>query len=151
MHHSRGLIVGFVEAIKTGFKKTFVYQGRASLAEFWWFQLFHALSLIGLFILSAMIIFLLAPGRDNPNSVNPIVVLMVSILFLYALGMLLPSLSLAVRRLHDSDKSGAFLLLIFVPFGGLVLLVLYCLSGTRGPNKHGDDPLRPETTAALVF
>jgi uncharacterized membrane protein YhaH (DUF805 family) len=143
--------MGFGEAIKTGFKKTFVYHGRASLSEFWWFQLFHILSLVALFFVLCLVLFLTGPGRDTAASFNPIAALFGVIFCLYMLGMLLPLLSLAVRRLHDSDKSGAFLLLVFVPLGGFVLLIFYCLSGTQGPNKHGDDPLRPGATAARVF
>jgi uncharacterized membrane protein YhaH (DUF805 family) len=45
-----------------------------------------------------------------------------------------------VRRLHDSDKSGWWLLLTLIPVGGLVLFIFYLLDGTRGPNRHGADP-----------
>ncbi len=142
--------MGFGEAITTGFKKTFVYQGRASLSEFWWFQLFHVVSVVALFFLFCLVLFLTGPGTDH-KSISPVAGLMGMVLFLYVFGMLLPLVSVAVRRLHDSDKTGVLLLIAFVPFGGLVLLAFYCLSGTRGPNKYGNDPLRPETTAAQVF
>ena len=142
--------MGFGEAITSGFKKTFVYQGRASLSEFWWFQLFHILALVGLFLLFCIVLFLTGPSQDHA-SVSPVAGLMGMILFLYVFGMFLPLLSLAVRRLHDSDKSGFLLLISFIPLGGFVLLIFYCLSGTNGPNKYGDDPLRPGARAALVF
>lgn len=57
------------------------------------------------------------------------------------LATFLPSVAVGVRRLHDTDKSGWFMLLGLIPFvGGLILLVLFCLDGTRGPNRFGEDP-----------
>ena len=52
---------------------------------------------------------------------------------------LVPALSLNVRRLHDQNKTGWWVLLIFVPFGSIVLLVLMCLAGTPGANQYGYD------------
>jgi uncharacterized membrane protein YhaH (DUF805 family) len=59
---------------------------------------------------------------------------LVSLVFL--LVFLLPALAVAVRRLHDCDRSGWFYLLAFVPFGGLVLLVFFAQEGTPGPNRY---------------
>jgi len=139
----QGQAMGFGEAIQSGFKKTFVYQGRASRSEFWWFQLFSALSCIVLGIVFVIAVGATSNGQSGDQNANPVAAVLVLLFFLYLIGMVFPHLSLAIRRLHDSDKSGAFILLTFVPFGGLVLLVFYCLAGTRGPNKFGDDPKRP--------
>lgn len=63
------------------------------------------------------------------------------LLVLYGLLVFIPSLAVVIRRLHDQDKSGWFILLGLIPFvGGIVLLVFYCLDGTRGPNRFGPDP-----------
>lgn len=60
---------------------------------------------------------------------------------LYALATFLPGLAVAVRRLHDTDRSGWFLLVAFVPFvGGLILLIFLVEEGTRGRNQYGRDP-----------
>jgi uncharacterized membrane protein YhaH (DUF805 family) len=57
------------------------------------------------------------------------------------LALLIPSIAVTVRRLHDQDKSGWLVLLAFIPFvGGLILLVFMLLEGTRGPNRFGPDP-----------
>lgn len=78
---------------------------------------------------------------ENPGPAATAVNGLVGILFIiFILGSMIPSLSVAVRRLHDSEKSGWFLLLAFVPFGSLVLLIFYCLDGTPGPNRFGPDP-----------
>lgn len=64
-------------------------------------------------------------------------------LFLVALAIIVPSLAVSVRRLHDQDKSGWWLLINLIPFGGIVLLVFFCTDGTRGPNRFGPDPKDP--------
>ncbi len=67
---------------------------------------------------------------------------------LFGLVSFIPGLTVAVRRLHDQDRSGWLLLLVFIPLlGWFALFVLMCLDGTRGPNRHGPDPKRPEADA----
>ena len=66
------------------------------------------------------------------------------LLGLYGLVAFIPSLAVQVRRFHDQDKSGWFILLGLIPYlGGLVLLIFMCLEGTRGPNRFGADPRDP--------
>lgn len=68
-------------------------------------------------------------------------VLLFMLLMLYGLVMLVPSLAVAVRRLHDQDKSGWFLLMSLIPLaGGFILLYFYVVEGSRGPNRFGPDP-----------
>lgn len=62
---------------------------------------------------------------------------------LFALVTFIPSLSLGVRRLHDTDRSGWWLLLGIIPLiGGIVLLVFTLEKGVAGPNRFGEDPLQ---------
>ncbi|MDB5667676.1 MAG: hypothetical protein JWL74_626 [Alphaproteobacteria bacterium] len=64
-----------------------------------------------------------------------------ALLLLWWLAMLIPSIAVTIRRLHDQDKSGWMILLAFIPLvGGIVLLVFMLLDGTRGPNRFGADP-----------
>jgi uncharacterized membrane protein YhaH (DUF805 family) len=61
---------------------------------------------------------------------------------LSGLALLLPNLAVAVRRLHDTDRSGWWLLIALLPLIGLiVLIVFFCIRGTPGPNRFGPDPL----------
>jgi uncharacterized membrane protein YhaH (DUF805 family) len=61
---------------------------------------------------------------------------------LYLLAVLIPSIALSIRRLHDRDKSGWWFLLAFIPLiGALILLVWFALPGTAGNNRFGPDPL----------
>ncbi len=71
---------------------------------------------------------------------------------LFALAIIIPSLAVAVRRLHDTDKSGWFLLLGLIPLvGGIILLVFYCTDGTPGPNRFGADPKTSDGELGDVF
>lgn len=67
---------------------------------------------------------------------------------LYALIVFIPALAVQVRRFHDQDKSGWFVLLNFIPFvGALIVIVFMCLEGTRGANRFGGDPKAEEVAA----
>lgn len=69
------------------------------------------------------------------------------------LGVIIPSLAVSFRRLHDTDRSAWWLLISLIPgIGGLVLLVFCLLPGTNGPNKFGPDPkASPTGDTAAVF
>jgi len=71
---------------------------------------------------------------------------------LFALATLIPNLAVAVRRLHDTDRSGWWILLSFLPLiGWIVLLVFYLTDGTRGPNRFGPDPKESPADIAETF
>jgi uncharacterized membrane protein YhaH (DUF805 family) len=99
------------------------FSGRARRTEYWMFALFNCIVLLVLYILAI--------------AVHALIVLYI----LYALAVLLPSLAVAFRRLHDTGRSAWWILIGLVPFvGGIVLLVFACLPGTPGPNQYGPDP-----------
>ena len=112
----------FGESVSTCLKKYFVFEGRASRSEYWWFQLIVSPS------------YFISEVLDNE----------VSFFFLgITLFTLIPAISAGVRRLHDTNKSGFFLLISFIPFiGGLVLLFLLIPVGTKGKNRFGPNPLK---------
>ncbi|MYS24240.1 Uncharacterized membrane protein YhaH, DUF805 family [Streptomyces sp. DvalAA-14] len=112
-----------------GLKKYAVFSGRARRKEYWMYTLFNIIAVVVLFIISHVI------GNAIPSAV-------------YALAVLLPSLGVLVRRLHDTGKSGWFVLLVFVPLADIALLVFLCLDGERGQNKYGSDPKQGPGDAA---
>jgi uncharacterized membrane protein YhaH (DUF805 family) len=115
--------VGFGDAIKLAFQNAFNYQGRASRSAYWWFALATAIVYLILDI-----IFVQAIGGGAG----------IGLYYLIALAGFIVSLPLAVRRLHDTDRSGWWLLLGLIPLvGGIVVLVFTLLAGTRGPNRFG--------------
>jgi uncharacterized membrane protein YhaH (DUF805 family) len=126
-------------------RKYATFRGRARRMEYWLWQLFLVLvfgALAFLFISMAGPI----PEGATPEEISAILeanqaaALPATAIAFASLGLFLPSLAVSVRRLHDSDKSGWWLLLNLTAIGGIVLLIFYLIDGTRGPNRHGDDP-----------
>ncbi|OLO43847.1 DUF805 domain-containing protein [Actinomyces oris] len=116
----------FGEAIKRFFQRYAQFRGYASRSEYWWVALFNGLISSGLYIILLNI--LLSVGETSENTGAGIGVAVVGFLFMaYELAIFIPSLAIAVRRLHDNGKSGLWLLISFVPGGSIVLLVFFCL------------------------
>lgn len=119
---------GLFEHFKTCITKDYAnFNGRARRREYWGFMLFSTIYIILLYILVAIL------GSISEGLAG----------FVFIVGyltILLPSLAVAVRRLHDIDKSGWFLLLHIVPFGSIVLLVFACLDSHPYANRYGVSP-----------
>jgi uncharacterized membrane protein YhaH (DUF805 family) len=120
--------MGLKEAITYCFRHYVDFSGRAARSEYWWWALF-----ITLLSIVALLIDLTVFGF-NTTGVNPISAIV-------ALATLLPNLAVSVRRLHDIDRTGWWVLLAFTVIGGIVLLVWACMRGTVGANRFGPDPL----------
>lgn len=101
----------FSESINICFKKYATFEGRASRSEYWWFFLFT-------FIAST------AAGIISPT-----------VYALFSLAVLLPSLAVGVRRLHDTDRSGWFLLLWIIPVLGWIVLLIWAIQDGKEPNR----------------
>ncbi|WP_313444845.1 DUF805 domain-containing protein [Stenotrophomonas indicatrix] len=104
------------------------FSGRASRSEFWWFQLFIVIVSIPLHIVSFYAGYSGSQGLILASSGLSLVMW---------LAFALPGIAATVRRLHDTDRSGWWLLLAMVPFAGLVLLVFLLLPSTPGGNRFG--------------
>lgn len=109
----------FLDSIETCFKKSFQIKGRASKSEFWWFTLFYFIAIFSLVVINETL----------------------AIIFLL---IILPaSICVTVRRLHDQGKSGFFYFISIIPYvGGLILLFMCAMDGTKGKNKFGPSPLK---------
>ncbi len=137
----------FWRAIGICFRKYADFNGRAPRAEYWWWVLFQWL--IGLTATMidtpTYLAYFAALSNNWPSSGLPPPFpysLGLSLTSLVNLALFLPTLSVSVRRLHDLDKSGWWLLLSFIPLiGWIILLVWACTRGTRGPNRFGPNPL----------
>ena len=129
------------------------FNGRASRQEFWMFGLFNFIFLMA----TALIIYLALMAMGVvPFTINPVMAwsyfqdamwmsngpflykAIFSIDDIYILAVLIPSIAVTVRRLHDVGKSGWFLLIALIPLvGGIWLFILYCTRGNEGENSYG--------------
>ena len=120
--------MGFKEAITYCFQNYVGFSGRAARSEYWYWVLFVVLLSIVAWLID-MTVF-----GFNTSGVNPISVIV-------TLATLLPGLAVSVRRLHDIDRTGWWVLLALTVIGGIVLIVWACMRGTVGANRFGPDPL----------
>jgi uncharacterized membrane protein YhaH (DUF805 family) len=110
-------------------KKYAVFAGRARRKEFWFFLLVNTLIALALAIVDV-----LTGTFDEDVGLG-------LLSGLYAVAMIVPSIAVTVRRLHDTDRSGWWYLLVFLPvIGGLVILVFMLIDGTPGSNRFGPNP-----------
>jgi uncharacterized membrane protein YhaH (DUF805 family) len=100
-------------------KKYAIFEGRARRKEYWYFSLFF-------FLIAIVLQYIAAIYRSE------------IIYFIFLFSTLIPALAVSVRRMHDVNKSGWYIL---IP---IYNLILYCTPGTEGPNQYGPDPKRPE-------
>lgn len=144
------------------YKRYFDFSGRSRRKEYWSFVLltvivyvvFMALMLGGGLDLSAMSN--PAAGGQMPSP-GALFYVGAGLLGIWALASFIPNIAVVIRRLHDRDMSGWWLLGYFVAamipllniVAGIAMLVLMCLEGTKGPNRFGPDPKDP--SSAQVF
>ena len=126
--------MGFGDAIRVCMKEKYAsFQGRATRAEYWFFALFCFLVLFGAIIVGAMLGAALS-GGDSDVTVGAVVV----VYFVFILAFICPSVSVAVRRLHDTGRSGWWYFIGFVPYvGGIVLFVFALLGSQEHDNEYG--------------
>lgn len=110
-------------------KKYVVFSGRARRAEYWWFILFNIIISLALGAIDGV------TGTYSPEAGLGLLG------GLYTLAVLLPSIAVTVRRLHDTGRSGWWFLIFLVPvIGAIVLLVFMVLDSKPGQNQYGENP-----------
>jgi uncharacterized membrane protein YhaH (DUF805 family) len=115
--------MGFGQAISTGFSNYVNFSDRAARSEYWYWILFYFIGAIVTGAIDAAIGMSITTG-------------------LFGLAMLLPNLAVSIRRLHDLDRTGWWILIGLIPIvGWIILLIWYCTKGTDGQNRFGPDPL----------
>ena len=116
----------FVEAIKSGFVNYATFSGRACRSEFWYWTLFTFIGGICTGIADVWIV-----GDAELMPVN----------LIFNVIVFLPSIVVSIRRLHDINKTGWWLLLCLTIVGVLVLIFWAIKAGDTGANRFGEDPL----------
>ena len=118
----RPVDMSFGEAISSVFSKYATFTGRARRKEYWYFFLFNLMISIGTLIVDVLI------GLSIFST-------------LWSLAILIPSLALNFRRLHDTGRSGWYILFALIPLvGSILLLVWFCMDSEPGSNKYGSNP-----------
>ena len=114
--------INFFQSIKICFQKFFVFKGRASRSEYWWFYLFYVTGAIPSII---------------PNE------LVMAFAWVMIILLLIPFLAVIVRRLHDTNTSGSYIFILIIPLLGQILLLVRTIDkGTLGKNRFGEYPLK---------
>lgn len=111
--------VGFGKAISLFFKNYVNFSGRASKSEYWWVFLFNMITFIPLSLISSAV-----PPLGS----------------LCSIALMIPGISLAVRRLHDTGKSGAYWFMGLIPLAGGIILLIEFLKDSEGDNQYGPGP-----------
>lgn len=114
-----------IDYYKLAFQRYADFEGRSRRSEYWYFALFNALAAYALLFIGGFI--------------NPFVG--VGLYGIYILGAIIPSLAVAVRRMHDVGKSGWLLLISLIPLVGAILLLIWFVTDSDpGVNQWGDSP-----------
>ena len=126
----------------------FSTQGRINRSRFWLYSILSSIAAGIVFGLLMVVLWSLFPGtidangQFNVNGANAVpYIIAVIAYFVYAIWT---TICIGVKRFHDLDKPGVWMLILFVPFlGGIIYFVMAgCLRGTIGPNQYGPDPLQ---------
>jgi len=144
-------MISFPDAVKMFFARYVDFQGRSRRAEYWWVVLFN------LIVVGVLMILMLVLGGVNleTGEMGPLGGIFIGLLVLYGLAIIIPSIALFVRRLHDINQTGwIYLGLVIaglIPFinflASIAQIVIACIPGTAGPNKYGPDPKNPSASA----
>ncbi|SKC56210.1 DUF805 domain-containing protein [Krasilnikoviella flava] len=131
--------MSFPDAIKSVFSQYATFSGRARRSEFWFWYLFLVIiSAVGGILLGIVGSASLDTATGTFGAGFYVLTALISIVWL---ALLLPTLAVMVRRLHDQDKSGFFWFMTLIPLAGpIIMIVFYATAGTVGPNRFGPDP-----------
>jgi uncharacterized membrane protein YhaH (DUF805 family) len=135
----RGLLAYFFRAATDDYAR---FRGRARRKEYWGYALFYTIFLLLILALLAVGLALSRFPTDTDQAkdlyLSPLLYFGSALLMLFLFGLIVPSLAVMVRRLHDIGRSGWWLWLHIVPgIGSLVLLIMTLLKGEAGPNRFG--------------
>jgi uncharacterized membrane protein YhaH (DUF805 family) len=125
------------------------FQGRSRRQEYWMFALFIFLVMIAWGIVFAILGGF--SGYENGTGLGTLPMIWALLAGVAYLGIIIPSIAVQVRRFHDRDMSGWFVLLNFIPYvGGIIVFIFMVLPGTVGENRFGPDPKDPHGVDAVA-
>lgn len=128
--------MGPVASLRSAFAKKFESEGRATRSEFWW--MWFATMLIS--VVAGFIHMIFLHAVQTGVALSPILLGLELVAVVLILIFMIPLLFLTARRIHDANRSAWWMLLLLVPYGGLVVSLFGFVKGTVGPNRFGQDP-----------
>ena len=115
---------GFIGAIKKGFKGYVVWNARSTRSEYWWWTLFAFIVAIVAAVIDSVVF-----STDVMTGVGPVSIIL-------SLALFLPGLSVWIRRLHDTDRTGWWAWIVLIPLAGpIVSLIFMLLASKPGPTR----------------
>ena len=120
--------MGFVEAVQSCFRQYVGFTGRARRSEYWFFALFNVLVSIVASVLDSIL------GTMSEDTNVGVIGAIVS------LALLLPSIAVGIRRLHDTSRSGWWILIGLIPIVGWIILIVFYVQDSHPDNKYGPSP-----------
>lgn len=128
------------------------FSGRSRRQEYWLFVLFTLLVYLACLVVLVVVVGFEEGTEPKPDDVPVAGLITIMLLVLVYLGLFIPTLAVKVRRFHDQDLSGWFVLLGFIPYlGPLIVFIFMCIDGTPGPNRFGPDPQGRGDSHASIF
>jgi uncharacterized membrane protein YhaH (DUF805 family) len=127
--------MSFAESIRSCLSQYVGFSGRARRSEYWWFALFNLLVSVVAGILDALF------GTDFGRGSGVIGVIA-------SLALVLPTLAVAVRRLHDTSRTGWWILIGLIPIIGWIILIVFYVQDSHADNQYGPNPKGLQAPAA---
>jgi uncharacterized membrane protein YhaH (DUF805 family) len=134
--------ISFGGAVARGFRKYATFTGRASRSEYWWWTLFTFLTYLVLGLLTYAVG--TVTSRDGGRTPGLVALPLIILFAVFFLGILVPTLALTVRRLHDAGYSGLFVLLLLIPYLGSLIIFIFALLPSSPAGASYDS--RPATS-----
>lgn len=132
---------GLIESYKKFWKNYANFNGRCRRADYWYAYLANIIVVTVVTMFLGIIGGVVAGISGDEETLMAVMMGVYGLMMIYVLAMIIPSLSIVVRRLHDIGKSGAYYLMCFIPFvGGIILLVYTFMDSEPGDNMYGPNP-----------
>lgn len=131
-----------ITAYKSMFKKYAQFNGRSRRSEYWLASVMNFIIVMAFYLIMFIPMMIDITSNGEPSGLTAgIMGIFGLLIFAYAIAILVPSLAMSVRRLHDTGRSGWFLLLNLIPYiGGIIIFVFSVLDSQPGANQYGPNP-----------
>ena len=131
-----------ITAYKSMFKKYAQFNGRSRRSEYWLASVMNMIIVMAFYFIMFIPMMIDITNNGEPSGLTAgIMGIFGLLMFAYAMAILVPSLAMSVRRLHDTGRSGWFLLLNLIPYiGGIIIFVFSVLDSQPGANQYGPNP-----------